>query len=258
MSVQVTGIDWASAADDRASVTLTEASGAITIASVSCSVTNEYALDYCRDTMTQVVAVDVPFGWPAAFQEFVAGWHPGGTTAPPDGRHFRLRQTDQVVHQELGKCPLSVSTDRIAMAARSWVELVAQRQLGAQVDVGQGVTPPTGPAVIEVYPGATLAQFLPKGGETSIESYRKLPEVRARVVDALRQQFRIACNAEHREELIGTGAVSHPLDALIAALVALCYAGRLPGWTIRRPTEAELPLALREGWIFFPVPEMGR
>ena len=69
------------------------------------------------------VGIDCPFGWPQPFVDAVAshanaaGWPGRGQLGMSHRRSLRSRLTDEVVHQEVGILPLSVSTDRIGVTA---------------------------------------------------------------------------------------------------------------------------------------------
>ena len=65
---------------------------------------------------SDAVGIDAPFGWPAAFAVAVGAWK---FTAWNNDLRKRLcfRKTDRVVYESVGRWPLSVSADRIALPA---------------------------------------------------------------------------------------------------------------------------------------------
>ncbi len=104
-----------------------------------------------------LTAIDVPLGWPDRFIDAVVahrdrtGWPPMGTTPPGDRVSLRYRTTD-LVTIDGGSQPLSVSSDRIGVAAMRGARV--QRLLetaGVPVD-RSGVTG----RIIEAYPAAAL------------------------------------------------------------------------------------------------------
>lgn len=178
----ISGIDWAVESRNRAAVILetSPTNGAVRVVDVAQPVTDAYASQLCRNAASAVVAVDTPFGWPAEFSDFVARWRADGVPGQvvPDSARFRFRLTDSQVWEQLGKCPLSVSADRIGLAARTWVELLQREGLADTVDPGCGRETGTGPTLIEVYPGATLAAVYGPRPEVVLDGYKKDPEAR--------------------------------------------------------------------------------
>lgn len=96
-------------------------------------------------TDADIAGFDVPLGWPDDFVAAVTshseqrGWPPAGTDAPADRvpLRFRLTDLDQIAH---GSRPLSVSTDRIGVAAMRGARLQAMlASAGVRVD-RSGVT----------------------------------------------------------------------------------------------------------------------
>ena len=65
------------------------------------------------------VGVDVPFGWPVAFTELIAGRR-AFTSYDTDAAALRLRRTDHFCAETAGVTPLSVSADMIAAPAMRW------------------------------------------------------------------------------------------------------------------------------------------
>ncbi|HTE20120.1 MAG TPA: DUF429 domain-containing protein [Armatimonadota bacterium] len=256
MATRVCGIDWATQPSARAAVILEdgEAEGELAVGEIISPLTDERVRELCTSSDYQVVGVDTPFGWPAAFTQFVSGWTPTGprTGEVPALCLFQYRLTDRIVCKEPQKRPLSVSSNLIGLSARAWVDFVTQWGLSRQIDVGAG-DPEGMPRLIEVYPGATLAALFPAGGELKTDRYKNDEEVRARVVDGLLRTFHIHCDEQQRRKLISHRSDSDNTDALLAALTCWCYLGKLDSWSARRPKDAEQDAARQEGWIFFPT-----
>jgi hypothetical protein len=100
------------------------------------------------------VAIDVPFGWPAAFVLAVSAHHAQQAWPQAQSADLRLRQTDLVVWKAIGKQPLSVSTDKIGIPALRMAALMVRlAQAGGPIDrTGAG-------RFVEVYPAATLRRW---------------------------------------------------------------------------------------------------
>jgi hypothetical protein len=130
----------------------------------------DWLVDLC--TGADVVAVDVPFGWPKLFIETLKGYEIG-TALERDRRGYRFREIDLWLTEELPRKvahrwssvppkPLSVSTDKlgsttmvgtILLEALAGYFLLSPRESSLR------------PASIEVYPAASLwAWSLPHTG----------------------------------------------------------------------------------------------
>src|SRR5687767_10176462 len=130
------GLDWATESKNRALVVLASKGGLLAVDEVRSKVRDAEVVELCRDCSIAVIGVDIPFGWPHAFAQFVSRWSPvTGTERPPHSEAFRFRLTDLIVRSEVPKEQLSVAADRIAMGARAWVQLIALHDLAKQVDV---------------------------------------------------------------------------------------------------------------------------
>lgn len=254
-NVRVVGVDWATESKKRAAVELATQSGVLSLVKVVQPFSDSDAGSTLKDQELNVVAVDTPFGWPKDFSSFVSTWSAStGGPPPPTSLSFSLRTTDLVVRQETGKQPLSVSADRIGLCARSWVNVVTAEKVANRMDVGQRPTPER--PVIEVYPGASLKVFA-KHSNSKVDDadFKKKQASREAALKGLFSMFGVQDPKQLTKKLIGVGEEdSDAADAFLAALTAVAYLDRLPGWSVRRPTSNELTLAETEGWIFFPVP----
>jgi len=178
------------------------------------------------------VGVDVPFGWPEAFVKAVTAHHAqqAWTLAPDD--NLRLRRTDIFVHRKMGKWPLSVSTDKIAIPALRAASLMCR--LAAS---GSPVNRTGAGKFVEVYPAAALVRWNIAGGASDTANLigsllTRVPWLR--VSDE-------ACTfcSQNRD------ASDSVVAALIARAAALNLCEPIP--------EDDLHIAAAEGWIALPV-----
>ena len=193
-----------------------------------------------RIAEASVVAIDVPLGWPTAFVEAVVAHHElnGWPPRTDDRIDLRFRLTDRVI-RESGAMPLSVSSERIGVAAMRAARL--QRMLaGAGVEVDRSGT---AGRLIEVYPAAALRAW----GLTSTgyKGSKKRETLAMLVRDLLGQCGPLGGIAAASLE----GCDDDDFDAFICAVLA--RAAHL-GLTIP-PSAEQLPTARREGWIHLPA-----
>jgi predicted nuclease with RNAse H fold len=231
--VRVAGIDWAAKPKDRALVCLSHGDR-FQIEGVESPLSDERVKGICTSLDYRVIAVDTPFGWPVRFSEFVASWSPTEEcqVPVPKDEDFRLRLTDRIVHQDTGKSPLSVSSDKIGRTAHEWVKVLQEGNLQSRVKAGLDRSQQGEPAIIEVYPAAARAVLAAHGqGWPPSLAY-------------LFEEF---------SNKVGDDKRSHKTDALIAAITALIYLGKVRGWSVEWPTGDREEAARREGWIFFPT-----
>lgn len=191
-----------------------------------------------------MTAIDVPLGWPDGFIEAIVahrageGWPPVGRTPPQDRLPLRYRTTDLVV-QVSGARPLSVSSDRIGVAAMRGARL-QHLLVAAGVPVDRsGLTG----RVIEVYPAAALRFW---GLVSSTYKGRKNAEVcRLLATDLASRCGSLASVAAACLD----GCDDDGLDAFVCAVIARAA---IAGHTTRPSTE-HLDAARREGWIHVPT-----
>ena len=185
------------------------------------------------------IGIDVPLAWPRAFVDSLTAYENGSAwTTPHSDVALRLRATDRFVTKSIGRTPLSVSTDKIAMPAMRAARLLSH--FDPQMDrSGAG-------KVVEVYPAASLTVW---GFKANQYKGRVGAKVRAHLIDSFRKETEkwvtlsetcyAACIAD-----------DNAFDALVASLTAraaqrgLCHA--IP--------EEDLRLARVEGWIALPTP----
>ncbi len=229
------GVDLASAPRDtaRASISWVADRAVVEDLTLGCDDDDLVAAAACAD----VVGVDAPLGWPDAFVAAVAAWHEGRAWPRHDPRHLRLRATDRHVHAEVGRVPLSVSTDRIGVVAFRAVGLLDR--IG-----GPGASRVHGP-LREVYPAGCLLRWgLPARG------YKRRPEAAAArrvILDGLRAAAPWLDLGDTAAALVDS---EDGLDALVTALGARAAAlGRCDP-----PSPALGARAVREAWIHLPAP----
>jgi predicted RNase H-like nuclease len=194
-------------------------------------------------------AVDCPFGWPQPFVNAVAT-HAQGAAWPGRGqqglshrRSLRYRLTDEVVHQQVGIWPLSVSTDRIGVTAMRCAAL-----LNALADAGHPVDRAGGGRVVEVYPAAALKHWgLPhqryKKREGAVARKQALDQLLATLPALILDSDALNCCRQSDDAF----------DALVCALVARAAA---LGLTTRPCTGNQTERARVEGWIHLPTSDM--
>ncbi|MEV4106604.1 DUF429 domain-containing protein [Nonomuraea sp. NPDC049695] len=193
--------------------------------------------------------IDCPLGWPDRFVDFVSA-HRAGHVQVPEGlagrtwrRDLALRVTDQVVHQQTGLTPLSVSADRIGHATMRCAALLAElARRGRPVDRRGGE------AVVEVYPAACLKRWgLPYRGYKRAANLTELGRLVDRLLEAAPWldlgEYEPLCRAS-----------DDATDAVVSALAARASALGLA--TV--PTGEQAGVAATEGWIALPTTPLDR
>ncbi|MFG1707457.1 DUF429 domain-containing protein [Nonomuraea sp. M3C6] len=188
--------------------------------------------------------IDCPLGWPDRFVDFVTA-HRAGHVRVPEGlagrawrRDLALRVTDQVVHEQTGLTPLSVSADRIGHATMRCAAVLAE--LARR---GQPVDRRGGGAVVEVYPAACLKRWgLPYRGYKRTANLTEL----GRLVDLL---LEAAPWLELGEYEPLCRASDDATDAVVSALAARASALGL----VTVPAGEQAGTAATEGWIALPT-----
>lgn len=195
------------------------------------------------------VGIDCPFGWPQPFVSAVAShanaaaWPGRGQLGSSHRRSLRYRLTDEVVHQQVGIWPLSVSTDLIGVTAMRCAALLdALAAAGLPVDrVGGG-------QVVEVYPAAALKHWgLPHN------RYKKKEGaiVRGQALDQLLATLSTVTLDE--DALDRCRRSDDAFDALVCALVARAAALSLTALPL--PGD-QTERARVEGWIHLPTSDL--
>lgn len=238
------GVDFAAQPKGTAIARVAWHAGVAQLKSIVSPATDRDIVETLPDA--DAIGIDVPFGWPDAFFEFLAN-HRDSALEPVTGeadewrRSLAYRLTDRTIAREHGKWPLSVASDRIALPAMRAAGLLAMlRERGEVVDRAGGSR------ITEVYPGLALriwkvCSFSYKGANAS-----RLPEA----VECL-QVAAPWLDLGEWEPLCRANADA--FDAVVASLVARAHA--LGHWV--RPTSDELAQAQREGWIIVPTCALG-
>jgi predicted nuclease with RNAse H fold len=266
--LRAVGIDWATEPKNRALAEIEWSGRELVLTDLISPLADHVVAEECKREDVSVIAVDIPFGWPRKFREWVARYTPiSQDRGTPSSLDFRYRLTDQVVQAETGKSPLSVSSNLIAVGARAWAEAVDKHEIQEHIDViGEGDSAVL-PRVIEVYPAATLASFNKSGYGLLIDGYKNDEQVRRQLFQSLQAHFGLCLsNGLSLERIIGIGKHSDQVDAVIAAITSVIFAVNSPSvefthdaapglseWQVRCPNGDEQGQAKEEGWIFFPI-----
>jgi hypothetical protein len=216
------------------------------VVSVVGGATDDAIVEAICDPDVDRVGIDAPLGWPDAFVDAVVAHHGGapwpGAGADPDDdrRRLRLRHTDVVVATTTGRQPMSVSADRIAVAAMraALLQHLVRQQLGDTAVDRSGTTG----VVAEVYPAGALTVWglVASGYKGSGGADRRVA-----ILAELEARSGVAVTDERRQAMV---ASDHLLDAFICALIARSIVdGAAPG-----PSAGEVDVARREGWIYVP------
>ena len=129
------------------------------------------------------MGVDVQFGWPIGFSEFVKDWKASeGRENTFETDSFIYRLTDQKISNLTGNNVLSVSSDKIARCAFAWAKTrkyLQNEDINFFIDLGldHGVSKKNKlPSFFECYPGAFIKHLYGKfdGYKSDIEKRKAL------------------------------------------------------------------------------------
>ena len=185
------------------------------------------------------IGIDAPFGWPTCFSRAIANYSDSTVWPAVDVSQLRFRRTDEVVKEKLGRWPLSVSSDLIAVPAFRAVRLLAQAAAtGEAIDRGGSGR------FIEAYPAAALAVWgFPSRGYKGSKGAR----VRSQLVSEFAKEPKAWLTLSN-EDWSQCRMSDDLLDALVAALIA-----RKAAIGCCEPIPpADRGLATQEGWIAVP------
>lgn len=192
-----------------------------------------------------VIGVDSPLGWPAAFVNAVAGHYAFQPWSGPSERAtLTHRDTDRAVRALGMGTPLSVSADKLGSVAMRCALL--QQRWGEEVWTQPAPRDGSGP-LLETYPAAAFKAWrIPCDGYKKRSDPAGSESVREQVVDAIESAVREWLDLE----LVRTRCVAsdHVLDALVCALVAI--AAKVGATYL--PSNDQCQAALIEGWIHVP------
>jgi predicted nuclease with RNAse H fold len=191
----------------------------------------QWLLVHCAGA--DVVAIDVPFGWPKPLVDSLASYVIG-VPLNRNRRQYQLRTTDLWVKQTLPLSnPKSVSTDKLGSTA-----IVGTNLLHDLSRKGFGLSPQESgahPTVIEVYPAASLQAW-------GLSGMRKED-----VIGSLKQKFAFTTSKVNGKTILTN---AHCFDALIATLTARAY---VDGDTSDPPSDIPCDVLRAEGWIRIPI-----
>jgi hypothetical protein len=226
--VRTVGIDFASQPKNTALCEIVWDGTSATVVQLVCPVTDDLIRELVAGPPSRVFGIDIPFGWPARFVEFVrAHMERNVFAAGVSGAQKRLRATDEYVWHVFHRQPLSVSTDRIGIPAMRWASLM--QEFGVVNRAGDG-------HFFEVYPvAARMSWGLP-------------PKDDVEALDLVMAECPLFfASSEFPSVLLRS---DHAFDALICAL-----ATRAAALGLTYPPPADLQeIAEVEGWIHAPKP----
>jgi hypothetical protein len=232
------GIDLSSQPRGTAACAIEWADGRARVLEVACGQDDDALI--ARIDGADKIGIDVPFGWPDAFVEAVAGFHGAPVWPEATVTALRYRQTDRVVAERTGRWPLSVSTDLIGVPTFRAARLLARLAAG-----GQAIDRGGGGRFVETYPAAALrlwgfasTGYKRRDGEANLRALLGRIEARTRPWLTLGAAARRLCCTS-----------DDALDAVVAALVARAAALGL----CEIPPPHLAAAAAREGWIALPL-----
>lgn len=141
------GIDLASQPRTTAACVLNWQDGVRRVEVIEVRCDDERLIELSQDA--DAVGIDAPFGWPLPFLDLMRQ-QASGSWDHPRRDELRFRRTDFAVRHSLGRWPLSVSSDRIAIVAMRCAGLLSR--LGVEDRSGAE-------CVIEAYPAVALHQW---------------------------------------------------------------------------------------------------
>ena len=160
---------------------------------------------------TDKIGIDAPFGWPARFARAIANYSTSMVWPSVDVSQLRFRRTDEVVKERLGRWPLSVSSDLIAVPAMRAVRLLAKTAA-----TGEAIDRSGGGRFVETYPTAALSVWgFPSRGYKGARG----AGVRAQLVSRFAKQT-MAWLILSEEDWSRCRTSGDVLNALVVALVA--------------------------------------
>lgn len=193
---------------------------------------------------SDMTAIDVPLGWPDEFIDALVahrdttGWPSASVEPPADRVPLRYRVTDLAVIAA-GARPLSVSTDRIGVAAMRGARLQHLLVAAAVAVDRSGVTG----RIAEAYPAAALRAW-------GLASSQYKGTANADACASLVFELVTRCGALRATAAAALdGCDDDGLDAFVCAVVARAA---MLGHTTAPPPE-HLDVARREGWIHVPT-----
>src|SRR5258708_36966658 len=109
------GIDFAANAKNTAACRVIWESGRAEVSPPVLNANDPLLIHLATDV--EKAGIDVPFGWPEGFVNFVSAHKQGENCEKITSETFRLRRTDLYLWEQTGRQPLTVSPARIGIAA---------------------------------------------------------------------------------------------------------------------------------------------
>jgi len=195
-------------------------------------------INKCNDKF--LICIDSPLGWPESFKKQLSNHMTGNPIKIPKDSFF-LRETDKIIHKELGKKPLEVTANFIARTAFSALNFLDEisKEIGNDIKLVWKLDAVYDNGVIETYP----AGWLESEGIKSM-GYKKNPDRIREIFSYIEKNSSIDLSIIRKRELS-----DHELDSLICCLVGKEF---LDGKCID-PFKfgITIPLLTGEGWIWF-------
>jgi predicted nuclease with RNAse H fold len=241
--VRVLGIDLAAEAKATGAVLIARGPSAWRASEVPGRLDDDALVDVVRTV--DVVGVDSPLGWPAAFVDAVEAhgsfrlW-PGGV----DRSTLTHRDTDRAIRLHGIRAALSVSADKLGSVAMRCALL--QRRWAEEV-WGTPAARDGSERLVETYPAAALASWrIECLGYKDRRDPTAASVMRRRIVAELDRALASWLDVQPvREACVQS---DHVLDALLSALVAIAAKTS----STHPPADHQRNAALREGWIHVP------
>jgi hypothetical protein len=213
---------------------------------VQDSIVDELAHMILEKSSPILIAIDSPLGWPAVLGAQISR-HMAGVPLRGDSKTLFYRHTDLIVKSEIGKLPLSVAADKIALVAKATLdhihELRKKTKMRIPIATTQGEIDET--SIIEVYPAATLKQH---GYPYSKYKTPKNIALRREMVKQLGTQINLGSVKNY---LIKNDNL---VDAVICILAASDFISRTcispEDYSIKDKTHDYPTMARKEGWIW--------
>lgn len=254
------GIDLATKIENSAVFVVGEASGKLKIIyepiqhSDAVGPAMPFIFERTKELVTRypakeiIAAIDIPFGYPAEFVEWVTGFELTKKTKP-DLPMLKYRMTERWLEgfakdqwQAPGFTGLSVSMDKLGVTFTVGAELIAAmtREMGFTASLGERHPVPR--TLIEVYPKASLMSWF-KSDKQVVKKYRRSEADRLILIRALMEKFNNAFEPYSITPI--QFPTDHAVDSFVAAMTARSYA-------MGECIAPEVSLPPNEGWIWVP------
>jgi predicted nuclease with RNAse H fold len=235
LTVLTLGIDLAAQPKNTAACVIQWRNGLAEVSRVVCGLDDGAVIELVQSV--DKAGIDIPLGWPTDFVQSVFKHQELKAWPKTDRLRLRYRETDLFVHDQTGRWPLSVSTDRIGVATMRAAALMGKMK--EPVDRSGRYK------IVEVYPAAAMRiwGFDPRGYKG-----KKGQEARSSLVGTLLQGTSAWLRVQQKWRTAFIRG-DNEFDALIAALVTRASA---VGLTEPVPPSC-VDRATVEGWIALPL-----